>query len=769
MKKFTLLLSAMLMTVMSFGAVVTFDADVDKGNATETAAAFTVTKDGITLDVTQGRLGTFSGETHYRIYKNQTLKITSTAGAITSVQFTCTAEGDAQYGPGCFTVADGSYTYSGAVGTWTGSASEITFTASTNQVRASQIVVAIDGEVIPGGGNEGGGTTPPVNPGQTTIEIPAEAQGWNIPAEAIDVLQARAICAALESGATTGTKYYVMGYVKKIHSKHADGVSGYGNAQFYMENVKGANSDEDFLAFQVYGLNGQKITDPNAVAVGDFVVVYGELTNYMGDTYETVGKGAAYIWNSTNSLLAGGNTNPPTPPTNLVGDGTADNPYTVDDVLALNNTSKGPHYVKGFIIGQVNGASISSGLDTEAPFVGSTYDDGSVATQGTNLMIAGVAGDTTKMVAVQLPAGALRDEFNLVEHPEMLGAEVLICGSLEKYFGVAGIKSPTSITLLSEVGPSNVVNVKDLPYAEAYYYEADNVYEFMLYNIDEAAEELLYPIVIMGVNAKSKTAINGTYEVLAAMYATGVNANDEFEGVMSDGVGTLTIKNVDSEGNYSFVGSFVGEDGKTYKLNTVANVYAMDGDTEEEIELKEETETPPTPPTPPVDGAIVFDADVDKGNAGTDSNNATAYQITKNGVTLDVTSGILGTYNNEAHYRIYKNQTLTITSTVGNIAKIEFTCTANDAEKYGPGCFTVTDGEYNYSGAVGTWTGDAASVTFAASANQVRATQIVVTLAGTTDVENVVVGQTPTKIIENGQVLIIRGENIYNILGTQVK
>ena len=365
--------------------------------------------------------------------------------------------------------------------------------------------------------------------------------------------------------------------------------------------------------------------------------------------------------------------------------------------------------------------------------------------------------------------GYLRDEFNLVEHPEMLGAEVLICGSLEKYFGVAGIKSPTSITLLSEVGPSNVVNVKDLPYAEAYYYEADNVYEFMLYDIDEAAEELLYPIVIMGVNAKSKTAINGTYEVLSAMYAIGVNANDEFEGVMSDGVGTLTIKNVDSEGNYSFVGSFVGEDGKTYKLNTVANVYAMDGDTEEEIELKEETETPPTPPTPPVDGAIVFDADVDKGNAGTDSNNATAYQITKNGVTVEVTSGILGVYNNENHYRIYKNQTLTVTSTVGNIAKVEFTCTANDAEKYGPGCFTVTDGEYNYSGVVGTWTGDAATVTFTASTNQVRATQIVVTLAGTTDVENVVVGQTPTKIIQSGQVLIIRGENIYNILGTQVK
>ena len=33
MKKFTLLLSAMLFSVMSFATVITFDADVDKGNA----------------------------------------------------------------------------------------------------------------------------------------------------------------------------------------------------------------------------------------------------------------------------------------------------------------------------------------------------------------------------------------------------------------------------------------------------------------------------------------------------------------------------------------------------------------------------------------------------------------------------------------------------------------------------------------------------------------------------------------------------------------
>ena len=170
-------------------------------------------------------------------------------------------------------------------------------------------------------------------------------------------------------------------------------------------------------------------------------------------------------------------------------------------------------------------------------------------------------------------------------------------------------------------------------------------------------------------------------------------------------------------------------------------------------------------------GAVVtFDADVDKGNAGTDSNNAAEYTVSKNGVTMTVSSGILGTYNNEMHYRVYKNQTLTLASTAGNIVKVEFTCTANDEEKYGPGNFAVDSGEYTYSGPVGTWTGNAASVVFTAASNQVRTSQIVVTLAsGTTGVEDVTTVVIPVKVMKNGQLMIIRGENAYNVMGAQVK
>lgn len=123
---------------------------------------------------------------------------------------------------------------------------------------------------------------------------------------------------------------------------------------------------------------------------------------------------------------------------------------------------------------------------------------------------------------------------------------------------------------------------------------------------------------------------------------------------------------------------------------------------------------------------ITFDASSDK------SGNTTAGKqtIEKSGITLEVSNGILGT--NDGQYRVYKNQTLTITSTVGNITGIEFTCTANNASQYGPGCFSVTDGTYSYDGKIGTWTGDAASATFTASANQVRITQLKVFIGGDT-------------------------------------
>ena len=109
--------------------------------------------------------------------------------------------------------------------------------------------------------------------------------------------------------------------------------------------------------------------------------------------------------------------------------------------------------------------------------------------------------------------------------------------------------------------------------------------------------------------------------------------------------------------------------------------------------------------------------------AGTDTGDTT---VTKDDVTIVAT-----TMSNANYYQAYKSQTLSVSTTDGTITKIEFVCTAQDASKYGPGCFVVSagDGEYSYSSYNGTWTGDASSVVFTASLNQVRMKSIAVTVA----------------------------------------
>lgn len=264
----------------------------------------------------------------------------------------------------------------------------------------------------------------------TTITTPpTEIPDIDIPAEAITVAEARAICAALEDGAQTDEKYYVKGWIKKLANKHADGITSHGNALFYM--VDQLTDQDDFYAYQVYGKNGEKLTSLDQVAVNDYVVVYGPLTNF-GGTYETVGKGAAYIYSSSNP-----NFSTTTIPTDLVGDGSEQNPFTVADVITLNNTKTGNWYAKGVIVGQINGMNFDN-----AEYETFTPNDKGTAT---NILIAAAAGERDKanIVAVQLPSGGLRNGLNLIANPTMLNQEVIIYGSLEAYFGQPGIKSPT--------------------------------------------------------------------------------------------------------------------------------------------------------------------------------------------------------------------------------------------------------------------------------------------------------------------------------------
>lgn len=122
---------------------------------------------------------------------------------------------------------------------------------------------------------------------------------------------------------------------------------------------------------------------------------------------------------------------------------------------------------------------------------------------------------------------------------------------------------------------------------------------------------------------------------------------------------------------------------------------------------------------------VTFDASEDKGTCT--SENPGADQVTKDGVTIAVSSGCMDMMN---HYRCYQGADFTVTSTSEKILMVEITCTADGDKKYGPGCFTAsTSGTYDFEddSPVGTWKGNA--VTFSLNATkQVRITKVVVTV-----------------------------------------
>lgn len=144
-----------------------------------------------------------------------------------------------------------------------------------------------------------------------------------------------------------------------------------------------------------------------------------------------------------------------------------------------------------------------------------------------------------------------------------------------------------------------------------------------------------------------------------------------------------------------------------------------------------------TDSTPFESGDMTFDATKDK-----DANNTSqgSGSIVKDPVTLACTDGILG---NGSEYRLYKNSSTTISTTKGRITKIVFSGLNNS---YPLSNLSTTTGEFSSS--TGTWTGDATSVVFTASA-QARAKKIVVTITPeTTDpainADNVSVGYDDT-------------------------
>lgn len=118
-----------------------------------------------------------------------------------------------------------------------------------------------------------------------------------------DVAKALEVANALNDGEYTDTKVYVKGIVSSI--KNTSGIAQYGNIDFYISDDGKDDAETRFLVFQSLYLGGAKFTSEDQLKVGDEVVIYGKLTNYMGNTPETEGKGQTLLY-SINGTTAGG-------------------------------------------------------------------------------------------------------------------------------------------------------------------------------------------------------------------------------------------------------------------------------------------------------------------------------------------------------------------------------------------------------------------------------------------------------------------------------
>lgn len=142
-------------------------------------------------------------------------------------------------------------------------------------------------------------------------DITGTPKGTGTKDDPFNSVAANQMASKLASGAKTDKQYYIKGKVVSVKEAFS---AQFGNASFYISDD--GKAEGQFLVFRTLYLGNEKWTEdkPN-VAVGDEVVVCGSLTNYMGNTPETV-QGETYLVSLKSN---GGGTE--TPDTPEVGEG----------------------------------------------------------------------------------------------------------------------------------------------------------------------------------------------------------------------------------------------------------------------------------------------------------------------------------------------------------------------------------------------------------------------------------------------------------------
>ena len=143
--------------------------------------------------------------------------------------------------------------------------------------------------------------------------------------------------ALVNAGSYTSESVYISGIISQIYAIY----TSYGNANYYISD-DGA-TDTQLYIYRGKGLDGDSILTTDYIQVGDTVVICGVLTLY-GSTPEVAS--GNYLVSLSRPESTGDNT------VETTGSGTADDPYTASDAIALCTAyayTSDSVYVKGII------------------------------------------------------------------------------------------------------------------------------------------------------------------------------------------------------------------------------------------------------------------------------------------------------------------------------------------------------------------------------------------------------------------------------------
>lgn len=166
--------------------------------------------------------------------------------------------------------------------------------------------------------------------------------------------------------------------------------------------------------------------------LGKQITVKGNVEKYFGQD-AALKNLTAFNWGDKGTP----NGEDPNPPVGGQGNGSAEKPYNVAQMLG--GQSGTGVWISGYIVGYIksNTTGGASALTAESATFSATD------AQPSNLMLADspTESDYSKCTAINLPTGAIRTALNLKDNPGNLGKQVAIKGDISKYFGVNGLRN----------------------------------------------------------------------------------------------------------------------------------------------------------------------------------------------------------------------------------------------------------------------------------------------------------------------------------------